>query len=116
MPPKTEFTIPLGKTVNIVTTTSRSKWEVRTTEKITPHPSAQPTTSGQQSVSRRRTEAIDDADAPGHKPQSTEEVYMLPSMEAQDDGVHDFETEDSPSKSNVCFIIPSNTVILLMSL
>ena len=40
MAPKTEFSIPLQKTVDVVTHARRSSQEVRTTEKVVPqHPS-----------------------------------------------------------------------------
>lgn len=112
MPPKNEFTIPLGKTVNVVTTTRRSKREVRTSEKVAPLPSVKSKELGKASGSRRRTEAIV-PDTSGGTSQSTEEVHTLPSTEPQEDDIQDFDIVGD-SQSNVCGTVPSNVIISLM--
>jgi hypothetical protein len=101
MPPKTQFTIPMGDSVNVVTTARRSKRDIRTTEKVAPIPSTKQKKLGKASGSRRQAEAIEAS----NQSQNTEEVHTLQLIDAQDaqqDDIQDFGTEERHSQSNVC--------------
>jgi hypothetical protein len=98
MPPKNEYTIPMGKSVNVVTTTRGSKREVRTVEKVAPLPSSKQRKSSKASGSRQQMDTID-ADVSEHPTESTEEVHHLRPTEAQED---EDEIQGSQTESNVC--------------
>jgi hypothetical protein len=100
MPPKTEFTIPMGDVVQVVTKTRRSKREVRTTEKVALQHSYKHTKSGTGSESRSHIGL--DMQPSGNPSQNltTEEVHTIQLLEAQEDDGEDLQT--GPGESNVC--------------
>ena len=107
MAPKTEFSIPLQKTVNVVTHSRRSNREVRTTEKvILQKPSKKPSLpSGSRQKVYGDTCAIDEQLA--YLPsKDIIETHPLRVTDTQEDARDIEDLEASDSHPNVCTTIP----------
>lgn len=123
MPPKTNYTVPLGNVVEMITKSKRTKQGVRTTEIEVPFQSSKLKKSAQASGSKKRTvihteavhtEAVG-AQASRHPSHDTEETHPLQFIAAQEDDFQDFQTEDMPSQSDVCTTILPCLIMALIA-
>jgi len=101
MPHKTEFTIPMGDVVQVVTKTRQSKRDVRTTEKVVLQRSYEHTKSGTPSESGAHIDGPN-TQSTGNPSQNltNEEVHTIQLLEAQEDDGEDLQT--GPGESHVC--------------
>ena len=116
MAPKTEFSIPMGKVVNVETQTKRSKRTVRTTEAVMPLPSSKQRSSGKASDIKHKGDLRTDqikADASGHRSHVIEESHALQITQAQDDDGQDVEAYEERPIPNVCIAMHAHINLAL---
>jgi hypothetical protein len=117
MPRKTNFTIPMGDVVEVVSESKKPKRGLRSTGKDVPSHSSEQTVSGKASRSRLKansqTEGIQ-AHASGHPPHETEESHTLNFTETQEDDSHDGPAEEGHPQSYVCTKMPLYIIMTLI--
>ena len=116
MAPKTEFSIPMGKVINVETHTKKSKRTVRTTEAVIPLPSSKQRLSGKASGIKHKEDLQTDqvkAHASGHRSHLIEESHALQLTQAQDDVGHDVEPHEECPIPNVCIAVHVHNTLAL---
>jgi hypothetical protein len=116
MPRKTNFTIPMGDAVEVVSESKKPKQGLRSTGKDVPSHSSEQTMSGKASKLRQKANSHAEgihAHASGKPPHETEESHTLNFTETQENDSHDFPAEEGHPQSYVRTRMPLYIIMTL---